>query len=547
MSPMSARQGRHLSARFAFTALRSGAKALSRFGRDDSGATAIIFGIFFTTFMLAAAMAVDFTRVMADKSNDQRALDSAVLAATDALGVDNQNVVAEARARAFYEMNRRSASVSEIAELNVDAQTGRVTGNSEFNWKTSLLKMFYYDGAEISSRSVAAKGNSSVEIALVLDNSGSMAGSSISDLKTAAKDLTATVFAGDTSNAGERIRISVVPFAASVNVGSEFKTAAWMDGDGLNPTHGENFAEAKTRWELFDDLNTGWGGCVEARPDGLDTSDAPAASGNPQSLFVPLFAPDEPGTAGSTAGGFYNSYLDDDGGACPRYTQSCTGGYSRRGNCRGWSTNILPPAEAQARTCKYKNATPSGRYGPNFLCSTQKLLPLTATKTEIDSSIEDMRADGATNIKEGLAWGWRVLSSGAPFTEGRAKTDTNNRKIIVLMTDGENWYNALNDHNKSIYGAHGYGSKGRLGNTHTFAGYNAELNARTLDACTNAKSDSVEIFTVAFRLENDETTTSLLASCASSADHVFKASGGDSLVQAFRDIGKKIQQLHVAG
>jgi hypothetical protein len=47
---------------------------------------------------------------------------------------------------------------------------------------------------------------------------------------------------------------------------------------------------------------------------------------------------------------------------------------------------------------------------------------------------------GGTNQAEGLAWGWRVLSPSAPFTEGRPYNDPSDpvRKVIVLMTDGEN-------------------------------------------------------------------------------------------------------------
>ena len=31
-----------------------------------------------------------------------------------------------------------------------------------------------------------------------------------------------------------------------------------------------------------------------------------------------------------------------------------------------------------------------------------------------------MAADGETNIPEGIAWGWRLLSAREPFTQGRA-------------------------------------------------------------------------------------------------------------------------------
>ena len=51
-----------------------------------------------------------------------------------------------------------------------------------------------------------------------------------------------------------------------------------------------------------------------------------------------------------------------------------------------------------------------------------------------------MAAQGATGVGEGAMWGWRVLSPGAPFTDGRAYSTKNNTKVLVLMTDGQNTY-----------------------------------------------------------------------------------------------------------
>jgi hypothetical protein len=106
--------------------------------------------------------------------------------------------------------------------------------------------------------------------------------------------------------------------------------------------------------------------------------DAPATGGD--TLFVPMFAVDEPGDAGSKELGYANSYLDDDGGSCTPYPRECTGGHTRRGTCRSWSVTRLPNPEAQARTCKYHGATASGATGPNTGCTTQAILPLDASK-----------------------------------------------------------------------------------------------------------------------------------------------------------------------
>lgn len=164
----------------------------------------------------------------------------------------------------------------------------------------------------------------------------------------------------------------------------------------------------------------------------------------------------------------------------------------------------------------------------------------------VEVAVAAMQASGNTNIKEGVAWGWRVLSPGLPFTEGRDAGASNNRKIIVLMTDGENMYNSSSNHNKSVYGAHGFAAKGRLGTTYTQSAYTNELNARTRTVCTNAKAAGIIVYTVAFRLENNPTTQALLRDCASGPDNVFTASDGSALVQSFHAIGRDIAYLRLA-
>jgi hypothetical protein len=73
------------------------------------------------------------------------------------------------------------------------------------------------------------------------------------------------------------------------------------------------------------------------------------------------------------------------------------------------------------------------------------------------------------------------------------------------------------------------------------------MNTSTLAACANAKAAGIKIFTIAFRLEGNPTTTALLADCASSASQAYAASNGTSLIQAFESIGSEIARLRLAG
>ncbi len=58
-----------------------------------------------------------------------------------------------------------------------------------------------------------------------------------------------------------------MPFAGSVNVGTANQGAAWVDSGRVSPVHSENFAEQRTRFQLFAELGMSWGGCVGPRAD----------------------------------------------------------------------------------------------------------------------------------------------------------------------------------------------------------------------------------------------------------------------------------------
>ena len=158
-----------------------------------------------------------------------------------------------------------------------------------------------------------------------------------------------------------------------------------------------------------------------------------------------------------------------------------------------------------------------------------------------------MQAKGGTNILEGVMWGWRVLSPEPPFTEGKAYDDPENDKFLIVMTDGENWHQSRSNHNKSTYHAFGYASKGRLGNTYTTSALLAQMNAKTLAACTNAKAAGIKVFTIAFRLESNPTTRRCWPTAHRAPTEAYVASNGTTLIQAFESIGREIARVRVAG
>src|SRR5215203_4948481 len=151
--------------------------------------------------------------------------------------------------------------------------------------------------------SVTADNN--YEIALVVDNSGSMASSAggaskMQSAKDAANKLIDTMMGAQ--QGASKTKFSIVPFTISVNVGSTYANASWMDTTGQSSIHWQNLDKANSDWKpasrfaLFSELGIGWAGCVETRPASWATSDDSPATATPDSLFVPMFAPDERAT-----------------------------------------------------------------------------------------------------------------------------------------------------------------------------------------------------------------------------------------------------------
>ncbi|TIV43732.1 MAG: hypothetical protein E5V84_00800, partial [Mesorhizobium sp.] len=144
-----------------------------------------------------------------------------------------------------------------------------------------------------------------------------------------------------------------------------------------------------------------WGGCVESRPYPYNIQDTAASTATPATLFVPMFAPDETD--------------NNDGSWRPAYSN--------------WHVDMSTGTDAERQRYMPKYFSPGTGVtpaygmdaGPNTSCTTTAITPLTDVSTTagasaVKTAIDAMVDVGATNVPEGMAWGWRTLSSTAPFT-----------------------------------------------------------------------------------------------------------------------------------
>ncbi|MCB1487073.1 MAG: hypothetical protein KDJ88_06400 [Bauldia sp.] len=489
-----------------------------------------------TTFAMAAVpliamvgAAIDYSDADEQRVITQTALDRASLGARGAMGSLPPEAVAAEAQRLYSEgVEGRLSRPSPVA---VNVADGNIALTTELRVPTRFLRLVGFDQFAFDLKAEATAENKTYEVALVLDTSGTMAGSKIRALRQAAGDLTRSLFEANRLNPWpDPVKIAVVPFAAAVNVGAQYADAAWIDGKALAPGHLENFGYSASvaegnRLALFDAMpGIHWAGCVEARPHPYDVQDTAPDTGAPATLFVPMFAPDEP-----DLNGFDNNYLTDTSPACGKDVRP---------------TTARSAEEAQERLCKYRENAPLALgnnngtvVGPNLGCTAAPLMPLSDDESGILAAIDALDARGTANLHAGVMWGWRALSPALPFDEGRPVDTASNRKIMIVMTDGRNGYDTYRNFNRSSYGAFGYVAKGHLGTTSADpATVAAKLNERTLEACSNARAEGgVEIYTIAFQV-SDPATRDLLRACASSPDKAFEADTDSGLASTFRDI-----------
>ena len=77
------------------------------------------------------------------------------------------------------------------------------------------------------------------------------------------------------------------------------------------------------------------------------------------------------------------------------------------------------------------------------------------------------------------------------------------------------------------------------------------MNARTLEACNNAKAAGINIYTVGFEINADtvddpDTALALLMACASEEDMYHDAQDESALLAAFSAIGDDITLLRIS-
>jgi len=250
---------------------RRAAARLRGLARNDRGSVVIMFGLTIFIIFSIVGSAVDYGRAMLARARLQAAVDSSVLAAARVWQLENNLELAEQKALMHFESNKPSEP-SRVVEFTPDMVAATFTMVGETTVRTPFLSVVQIPQIVVSTRGqalIAGGGNAgtNLEVSLMLDVTGSMGGSKIEDLKSAAKDLIDIVVWSDQSEYTSRVALA--PFSTAINAGDLGSSVAY------NPTSSRDFklrnGDTKTRYRTSTyclSERTGTNAFTDAAPTG---------------------------------------------------------------------------------------------------------------------------------------------------------------------------------------------------------------------------------------------------------------------------------------
>jgi Flp pilus assembly protein TadG len=485
----------------------SAARLLQALRHDRRGAAAVFLAVALVPMAGAVGLAIDSSLGYMLRTRLSKSLDAAGLASGRVALDDNAEDVARDFFYANFGATTGGVEVTDVG-FELDETMHFVTLTAEATMPTYFMRVFGQEEMRVRARTVIERETTGMELALVMDNTGSMwdsdtktdiAGTPFEAMRDAALDLIDIIY--DENEELDNVWVSLVPFVATVNVGTG--RTGWLDPtDQIFKGSSPFTAEA-------------WKGCVMARAYPYDGDDTPPAT-------QPFFSYAYPKTS---------------------------------------TDNAYPPVNSS-----YK-ATNAAAKGPNLACGSA-ITPLTKSRTAIEAGINEMKPwrRGGTAGNIGLAWGWRTISprwrglwgeADLPLDYGTDYMD----KVVVLLTDGNNeFYNLPFTKDKkgnvtspgdettpSDYTAYGrVNAPGPVGLAKSaIAGGREVLDARMLETCAAMKAQKIRIYTIIFGDRPTPETKELYEACATSTAMYHYAPSNADLAKAFRKIGGQLANLMI--
>jgi len=491
-------------------------RSIRRFRSEESGVVLILVALLIVPLLLIIAIGIDFGQTLVVKRQLAGAVDSAALAIGTDPNLTDQGELDD-KAEAFIRAHYADAEFGTLTNFTVtrtdeSERDTSIVVTATAQVPTHFMRIGGVDQLTVTVSSEVLRRENELEVMMVLDNSGSMSnsagvglGTKMAAMQTAATTLVNALF--EDQDTSTKVKIGLVPFSGGVNLRVP-EVETWLADPTVNPPpswldYGNpadinaqflalDLGLNQTAFTVMETMANGiaenWRGCVRSRSyllTNYDLDDTPPDPADPNTLFSAYF--------------------------------------------NAWLGSVLLSYVGQGPTID----TLVTDNNNNQNCPKSKVQTLTDTRATIISAIDAMEAGGSTNIPEGLAWGWRMISPTEPFTEGAPYSQQETIKAIILLTDGEN----------AASGS--FSSYGQTISTST-------LNTKTSTLCGNVKADKdgntsdedILIYTIVFNATSG-TIQDLMRNCATDTGKYFDSPTPANLDTTFRAIANSLNQLRI--
>lgn len=541
--------------------------AVRRFARADQGNIAVMFAFAALPILAAVGAAIDYSRVNNARTSLQAALDSTALMVSKDL-TDKKITESEIDAKAktyFAALYTGKIGTVSAADIHATYTPKNSSGISNVlitgsgTMRTDFMRVAGFPNLNYESGSTAAWGNTRMRVAMVLDNTGSMAqNGKMAAMQTAAKDMIDTLSSYN-KQTGD-VYVSIIPFTKDVNVGTSNVDAPWINW---------------TEWEaeppfLVNNKSSSFNSAVAGsdcpfsnNSHGFTCMDRPAtlpgaqsapwgkipSSGTYSGYICPSVDSGRklPGKTGIYYNGCYTTATGATANANCGSNCTCTGSGASQ-ICHFWrgdgtaATAAAAPAHSTWEGCVNdrdqdydtkndapgsSNASPSSKfYAEQWKdCLSATVVPMSNDWQSLKDKVTAMTPAGNTNQGVGMAWGWQSLSTTNGPIAAPAKADNYAYKdYIVLLSDGLNTQNRWSTSQSSI-------------------------DTRQGALCANIagdKTNPITVFTIQVNINNADALSQVLRDCATKDGSFQMITTSTQTSDAFKKILTQISKLRVA-
>jgi uncharacterized protein YegL len=239
-----------------------------RFLQDRRASVAPIFAIAIIPVIGFVGAAVDYSRANKIRTAMQSAIDStALMLSKDALTLTQTQLSQKANDYFYTMFKHPDAKNLALTSTFTNPTVGNfiLTMSGTARVDTTFTRVLGQTYMDVRATSEVKWGMKKLELAL--DNTGSMASSSkMTELKKAVHTLLDTLKKAS-KNPGD-IKVAIIPFDTTVNIGTSYKDKSWFDTDSIdcNGWRSGNGCTS-TNWKNY------WEGCVRDRTYPYDVQD----------------------------------------------------------------------------------------------------------------------------------------------------------------------------------------------------------------------------------------------------------------------------------